>query len=269
MTDSAPTKTAIITGASSGIGRGISLRFAEMGINVVMTYHKNAEGINDTMEQVCARCAQHGTTPPQMLAVQCDVSDKTEIERLIGHTQEHIGDFDILINNAGIQKECPSHEVTLNDFMSVINTNLVGTFLCTQQAILHFLCANKPGHIINISSVHQLISKPGFASYAASKGAIQQLTRTLALEYSDNNIRINSIAPGAIETPINKDWTNDPEKYATVASHIPVNRVGKPRDIAGVAAFLISDDAAYMTGQTLYVDGGLTLYPSFEENWSS
>ncbi len=147
--------------------------------------------------------------------------------------------------------------------------NLRGSFLCAREAIRHFLAEGKPGSIVNISSVHQLIPKPGYLGYSASKGGMQNLTRTLALEYAGRDIRVNGIGPGATVTPINRAWIDDPEKRRQVEEHIPMQRAGDSDEMAGVTAFLASDDAAYITGQTIFVDGGLTLYPSFLTPWSS
>ena len=152
---------------------------------------------------------------------------------------------------------------------NVLDLNLRGAFLCAQGAVRHFLERGDGGAIVNVSSVHQLIPKPRFAGYSVSKGGMQNLTRTLALEYASRGIRVNGIGPGATITPINRSWIDDPVKRAAVESHIPMRRAGDSEEMAAVTAFLLSDDAAYITGQTLFVDGGLTLFPSFETTWSS
>jgi glucose 1-dehydrogenase len=151
----------------------------------------------------------------------------------------------------------------------VLGVNLRGAFLCAREAIKHFLAQNKPGAIVNVSSVHQIIPKPRFLSYSVSKGGMQNLTHTLALEYAGRGIRVNGIGPGATVTPINRAWIDDPEKRAMVESHIPMGRAGTAEEMAAVTVFLCSDEAAYITGQTLFVDGGLTLYPDFRTAWSS
>ena len=151
----------------------------------------------------------------------------------------------------------------------MIATNLTGAFLCAQHAIRHWLSNDKPGGIVNVSSVHEIIPKPSFVGYSASKGGLGNLTRTLALEYAGNGIRVNAVGPGATITPINKSWINDRGKRAIVESHIPMGRSGTSEEMAAATAFLASDEAAYITGQTLYVDGGLTLYPEFGVAWSS
>jgi len=154
-------------------------------------------------------------------------------------------------------------------FDKVLNINMRGAFMCAREAIKHFLAMNKPGAIVNISSVHQLIPKPKYVGYSASKGAMQNLTRTLALEYAGHGIRVNAVGPGATVTPINRAWIDDPMKREMVTSHIPLGRAGSAEEMAAAVAFLCSDEAAYITGQTLYVDGGLTLFGDFRTAWSS
>jgi glucose 1-dehydrogenase len=151
----------------------------------------------------------------------------------------------------------------------VLAVNLRGAFLCAREALKRFLDSGTPGSILNVSSVHQVIPKPEYLGYSVSKGGMQNLTRTLALEYAGRNIRVNGVGPGATITPINRAWVDDPTKRAMVEQHIPMRRAGDAEEMAAVTAFLLSDDAAYITGQTLFVDGGLTLYPSFETTWSS
>ena len=188
---------------------------------------------------------------------------------MVAETVERLGGLDVLVNNAGIQISSPSEELSSDDFDKVIAVNLRGSFICAREAIRHFLAERKAGVIVNVSSVHQIIPKPDYVGYSASKGGMQNLTRTLALEYADRGIRVNGIGPGATVTPINRAWVDDPEKRTEVERHIPMKRAGDADEMAGVTAFLASDDAAYVTGQTLFVDGGLTLYPSFATPWSS
>ena len=176
---------------------------------------------------------------------------------------------DVLVNNAGIQISRPTEELSAADFDKVLAVNLRGAFMCAREAIKHFLDADKPGSIINISSVHQRIPKPSYLGYSVSKGGMQNLTTTLALEFAGRGIRVNSIGPGATITPINRAWVDDPVKAEQVTSHIPMPRPGSADEMAGVTCFLASDDAAYITGQTIFVDGGLTLYADFREPWSS
>jgi glucose 1-dehydrogenase len=179
------------------------------------------------------------------------------------------GTLDILINNAGIQIPADSHEMTVQQFDRVLNTNLRGAFMCAQRAVQTFLSEGKPGSIVNISSVHQEIPKPRFLGYSVSKGGMQNLTRTLALEYAGRGIRVNAVGPGATVTPINRSWIDDPEKRAMVESHIPMGRAGTSDEMAETVAFLSSDLGGYITGQTIFVDGGLTLFPDFRTSWSS
>jgi glucose 1-dehydrogenase len=175
----------------------------------------------------------------------------------------------VLVNNAGIQISRPSEELSSADFDRVLAVNLRGSFLCARQAIRHFLDEEKGGSIINVSSVHQIIPKPNYLGYSTSKGGMQNLTRTLALEYADRGVRVNAIGPGATVTPINRAWIDDPVKRQAVEDHIPMKRAGGADEMGGVACFLASDLAAYITGQTIFVDGGLTLFPSFATPWSS
>jgi glucose 1-dehydrogenase len=201
--------------------------------------------------------------------VQADVAQADQVNRMVDQVVEKLGGLDILVNNAGIQVPADSHEMTLEAFDRVLAVNLRGAFVAAQAAIRYFLAENKPGVIINISSVHQIIPKPRFVGYAVSKGGMQNMTRTLALEYAGRGIRVNAIGPGATITPINRAWVDDPEKAAEVLAHIPMARAGTSEEMAAVTAFLASEEAAYITGQTLYVDGGLTLYPDFRTAWSS
>ncbi len=203
------------------------------------------------------------------ITVRADVSQEEQVVVMFKAVQEQIGPLDILINNAGFQIPGNSHEITIDQFDRVIGVNLRGAYICAREAIKQFLAANKPGVIINISSVHQEIPKPRFIGYSVSKGGMQNLTRTLALEYAGKGIRVNAVGPGATITPINRAWVDDPDKRSMVESHIPLGRAGTSEEMAGVVAFLSSDDAAYITGQTLFVDGGLTLYPDFRMAWSS
>jgi glucose 1-dehydrogenase len=182
---------------------------------------------------------------------------------------DEYGRIDILVNNAGIQVPADSHAMRVEDFDRVVAVNLRGSFLCAQQAIRHWIEKDTPGSIVNVSSVHQLIPKPRFVGYSVSKGGMQNLTRTLALEYAAHGIRVNAIGPGATVTPINRAWIEDPEKRRLVEEHIPMRRAGDSEEMAAMVAFLCSDETRYVTGQTVFVDGGLTLYPSFETAWSS
>jgi len=180
---------------------------------------------------------------------------------------DEFGRLDILINNAGIQRVAASHEIGMVD--RVLGVNVRGPFLCTREAIRHFLSRPGGGVILNNSSVHETIPKPKYLPYSVSKGALENMTRTLALEYAGRGIRVNSVGPGAVVTPMNRAWIDDPQARGEVESHIPIGRAACPEEIASVFAFLASDDASYVTGQTIYACGGLTLYPEFRTAWSS
>ena len=262
-------KNVLVTGGSSGIGQAIAVRFAESGANVAINYLTTPDEARDTEDQVHAcvhRVRQEGVRD---VLVQGDVSDEDDVVRMVGEAAAGLGGLDVLINNAGIQISKPSDELTSREFDKVLAVNLRGSFLCAREAIKGFLAEEKPGVIVNVSSVHQLIPKPDYLGYSCSKGGMMNLTRTLALEYAERGIRVNGIGPGATITPINSAWIDDPVKKEQVESHIPMRRAGTADEMGGVACFLASDDAAYITGQTIFVDGGLTLFPSFREPWSS
>lgn len=263
-------KNALITGATSGIGQVIAIRLAQEGCNIAINYRRNIEDAENTedmaMEKACGDISNCGV---KSLPVKGDVSKEEDIINMVNTVVQEFGSLDILINNAGIQKECASHELKTEDFDSVLGVNLRGSFLCARETIKHLLSQNRSGVIINISSVHEIIPRPFYLSYSISKGGMENMTKTLALEYANKGIRINGVAPGATITPINEEWVNDPEKKAVVESHIPMSRAGTSEEMAAAVAFLASDEAAYITGQTLFVDGGLTLYADFREAWSA
>jgi glucose 1-dehydrogenase len=262
-------KNALVTGGSSGIGQAIAVRFAEYGANVAINYLRQPEEAAGTEEQVQACVHKVRREGVRDVLVQGDVSSEDDVVHMVADAVEGLGGIDVLVNNAGIQISRPTEELSSDDFDRVLAVNLRGAFMCAREAIRHFLAADKPGSIVNISSVHQLIPKPGYLGYSASKGGMQNLTRTLALEYAGRGIRVNGIGPGATVTPINRAWIDDPDKRRQVEEHIPMRRAGDADEMAGVTAFLASDDAAYITGQTIFVDGGLTLFPSFLTPWSS
>jgi glucose 1-dehydrogenase len=266
-------KVAVVTGGSSGIGQAIAIRLGEEGVNVAINYVGPVEGAEATKEAIehgvdlCMKKMSEGGTRP--ILVRADVSDEHDVGQMFDRVLEEYGRIDFLINNAGIQIAADSDQLPVAAFDKVLAVNLRGAFLCAQQAVRHLLQAERPGVIVNVSSVHQLIPKPRFLGYSVSKGGMQNLTRTLALEYAAHGIRVNGIGPGATVTPINRSWIDDPMKRAMVESHIPMRRAGDAEEMAAATAFLCSDEAAYITGQTLFIDGGLTLYPSFETTWSS
>ncbi len=203
--------------------------------------------------------------------MRADVSDEDEVRALVDRAAAELGSVDVLVNNAGIQIASPSHEIATEDFDGVPAINLRGAFLCAREVIRRWVAIDdreRRGCIVDVSSVHELIPRPQFLSYSMSKGGMMNLTRTPALEWAADGIRVNAIGPGATVTPINRAWIDEPDKRAAVEDHIPLGRAGTPEQMAGVACFLASDEAAYVTGQTLFVDGGLTLYPAFREPWS-
>jgi glucose 1-dehydrogenase len=262
-------KVILVTGGTSGIGQAIAVRFAQHGANVAINYRRRAEDARDTERQIRACAGRIREEGGRDFLVPGDVANEGDVLEMFEATISELGGLDVLVNNAGIQISRHSEELTSEDFDAVLAVNVRGAFLCARQAIRHFLEQRKPGVIINVSSVHQLIPKPSYLGYSVSKGGMQNLTRTLALEYAARDIRVNGIGPGATVTPINRGWVEDPVKREMVESHIPMRRAGTAAEMGAVACFLASDDAAYITGQTIFVDGGLTLFPSFSEPWSS
>jgi glucose 1-dehydrogenase len=261
-------KNVLVTGATSGIGQAIAAYFAKEGANVALNYRNNLEKLEDTKELIAQMCSQVKDCGGREIPVEGDVSEEADIIRMYNEVIEKLGSLDILINNAGIQTATPSHQLETSDFDQVIQVNLRGAYLCAREAIKHFLVRGNGGIIINVSSVHEIIPRPQYVSYSMSKGAMENMTKTLALEYAAQGIRVNAIAPGATATPIN-NWSNNQQKKAEIESHIPMGRVGTSEEMAAITAFLASDEAAYITGQTLFVDGGLTLYADFRTPWSA
>ncbi len=262
-------KRALITGASSGIGRAIAIRFAREGAHVAINYRSQPDEAEITRQHAVAAAQDAGHADVKAVVIGADVAEEAQIKKMFGETLSALGGLDILVNNAGIQKACESDQIDIVDYDRVMNTNLRGTFICAREALKHFLTHNVKGVIVNNSSVHEIIPKPLYLPYSLSKGGMENLTRTLGLEYAGRGIRVNAVGPGAIVTPINNAWINDPVKSAEVCSHIPMGRPGEADEIAGVFAFLASDEASYITGQTIFACGGLTLFPEFRTGWSS
>lgn len=258
-------RVAIITGASSGIGQGIATQLGKAGIKIMVNYHSDEGGAITTKEQIIKDGGEAEIC-------QADISQEEEVKGLFEHCLKTFGTPDILICNAGIQKDAPLVEMSLDDWNAVINTNLTGHFICTREAAKLFLAEKDKrnsrksiGNIIFISSVHERIPWAKRSNYAASKGGMGQFMRSVAQELAPDRIRVNSISPGAIKTDINREEWESEEGKKEMKKKIPYQRIGVPEDIAKAALWLISDDADYVTGATLYVDGGMTLYPSFLE----
>ncbi|MGJ3250044.1 MAG: glucose 1-dehydrogenase [Elainellaceae cyanobacterium] len=243
-------QVALVTGGSGGIGQGISIRLAEEGADVVINYRSDLEEAQETKEKVEA-AGRSG------LIVQADLSKMEDIQRLVADSIQHFGKLDILINNAGVEKSASFWEVTEKDYDIVMNVNLKGAFFAAQALVKHLIETERPGRIINISSVHEELPFPHFTPYCASKGGMKMMMRNMAVELGSYGITVNNVAPGAIETPINTQLLNNPEKLNALLKNIPLNRLGQPHDVAALVAFLASPDASYITGSTLYVDGGL------------
>lgn len=262
-------KRVLITGASRGIGRAVAIRFAGEGATVAINYNGSEDEAEEVLKLARDASSQSSADQPQHFIVQADVASEAAVNDMFAAMDVKLGGIDILVNNAGIQIEAASHEAPAQDIEKVLGVNLNGAVFCSQAAIRRFLSQKSGGVILNCSSVHEIIPKPHYLSYSLSKGAMGNLTRTLALEYAEYGIRVNGVAPGATVTDINSSWTDDPKARSKVESHIPLGRAAQPEEIAAAFLFLASNEAAYITGQTLYVCGGLTLYNDFRENWSS
>jgi glucose 1-dehydrogenase len=243
----------LVTGSSKGIGRGIAIRLAQEGADVVINYNSDPRGAEEALAEVRA-LGRRGA------AIRANLGTVGEVRDLVAQSADALGGLDVLVNNAGIEKHAPFWEVTENDFDAVLNVNLKGVFFATQAFVQQCRDGGRPGKIINVSSVHEELAFPNFAAYCASKGGVRMLTRTLAVELGPLGITINSIAPGAIETPINTKLLNDPVKLQSLVRQIPLSRLGKPNDVAGLAVFLASSDSDYVTGTTYLIDGGLTVF---------
>ena len=257
-------RVALVTGGDSGIGRAVSIAYARAGARVVVNYNSNQEKADEVVEAIAAAGGQ-------ARAVQGNTADEDNVKRLFAETADAFGGIDILVANAGVQKDAPIAEMSLADWQKVIDVNLTGQFLCAREAVRRFRQQGNRGHmrangvILCMSSVHEIIPWAGHANYAASKGGIAMLMRTLAQEVAGDRIRVNGIAPGAIRTPINEDATEG-EAGKKLLELIPYGRIGDPEDVAALALFMASDVADYMTGASVLIDGGMSLYPGFEDN---
>jgi len=249
-------RKALVTGASSGIGEATAERLGREGANVCVNYY--SEGERDDAERVVAAVEKAGGVA---IAVQADVGDEDGVRRMVARVAGELGGLDLLVNNAGIEKQVPLLEMSLDDWSAVLRTNLTGAFLCLREAG-KVMAEGGGGVVVNISSVHEFIPWPGFAHYCASKGGLKLLMETAARELAPK-IRVVNIAPGAIVTPINKFVLDDPEAEHAVEEEIPLGRMGSAEEIAAAVAWVASEQAGYVTGTTLVVDGGMSLYPKF------
>jgi glucose 1-dehydrogenase len=257
---------ALVTGANSGIGEGVAKALAEAGARVAVNYVSGPE----QAERVVSEIRRAGN---QAHAIRADVSREAEVEAMFGQIVDMWGSVDIVVNNAGLQRDAPLHEMTLEQWKFVLDVNLTGQFLCSRAAVREFLrrgvqpeLSVAAGKLICMSSVHDVIPWAGHANYAASKGGVSMLMKTMAQELAQHRIRVNAISPGAIKTPINRDAWSTPQAEAMLLRLIPHGRVGETHDIAQAAVWLASDLSDYVNGATLYVDGGMTLYPEFRGN---
>ncbi len=259
-------QSVLVTGANSGIGLAVAVAMGNDGANVVVNYITHPE----VAEEVVQTIKKNGG---DAIALRADVSKEDEVVNMFQQMFEHYGTIDILVNNAGLQKDAAFENMTLADWQLVINVNLTGQFLCAREAVKEFLRRGvvaersaAAGKIICMSSVHEVIPWAGHVNYAASKGGIKLMMESMAQELAPKKIRINSIAPGAIQTPINRPAWETPEALQKLLTLIPYKRVGRPEDIGKVAVWLASDEADYITGTTIFVDGGMLLYPGFSTN---
>jgi glucose 1-dehydrogenase len=257
-------QTALVTGANSGIGRAIATALGSAGANVVINYVHREDAARETLEEV-QLCGGRA------IAIAADVGNEQQVRDMFERTLGEFGSLDILVNNAGLQKDAPFHEMTTAQWDTVMNVNLRGQFLCTREAVRIFIkqgirkaVSCSAGKIICISSVHDVIPWAGHVNYAASKGGVMLMMKSVAQEVAPLGIRVNSICPGAVRTPINTEAWSTPQAYNSLMKLIPYKRIGEPVELGRASVWLASDDSDYITGASLYVDGGMTLYPGFE-----
>lgn len=259
-------QSALVTGASSGIGTSVALALAEAGANVVVNYNSSEEEAKQVVREIESKGGK-------AIAVKANVGKEDEVLKMFDAMFKEFGTIDILVNNAGFQKDGAFHTMTLEDWEDVINVNLTGQFLCAREATKEFMRRGiieersvAAGKIICMSSVHEIIPWAGHVNYAVSKGGIMMLMKTIAQELGPHKIRVNSIAPGAIQTPINEEVWSNQESHKKLLELIPYGRIGKPEEVGKLAVWLASDESDYITGATIFIDGGMTLYPGFADN---
>lgn len=259
-------QSALVTGADSGIGKGVALALAQAGARVLINYAHNQAAAEQTTGEIKA-------IGGEAFAYQADVSYEGEVQAMFAELYKRYGTIDILVNNAGLQKDSKFVDMTLDQWQTVININLTGQFLCSREAAREFIRrgvieerSRAAGKIICMSSVHEVIPWGGHVNYAASKGGIMMLMKSMAQELAPHKIRVVSIGPGAIQTPINHTAWETPDALNKLLTLVPYNRIGQPEDIGKLAAWLASDEADYITGTTIFMDGGMTLYPGFADN---
>jgi len=244
-------RAAVVTGGDTGIGKAIALAFAREGARVAIDYVGDAA----PARALVARIEADGG---KAIAVEADVSVPADAEALIAAAVRAFGGIDVLVNNAGIEKELPFLETPFETYAKIVAVNLGGTWLCSRAAAREMVRSERGGRILNISSVHEDLAMPGNAAYCASKGGVRMLMRTLAVELAPHGITVNNIAPGAVDTPMDAALKRDAKELAALRAEIPLGRMGKPEEIANLAVFLVSDEAAYITGSTSFIDGGMT-----------
>lgn len=265
-------KVIVVTGSSSGIGKACAVYFGQLGAKVVVNYSSNADAAGEVLDEI-KKSGGEG------IIVKADVSREEEVKALFNETISKYGRLDVLVSNAGLQQDSSFLEMTLQQWQKVIDVNLTGQFLCCREAARQFVAQEKAaskeevdhselsiGKIILMSSVHDIIPWAGHVNYAASKGGIMMLMKSISQELAPHKIRVNSVSPGAIKTTINKEVWSDPEKYKSLLQLIPYKRIGTPLDVAKAVAWLASDESDYINGETMYIDGGMTLYPEFADN---
>lgn len=259
-------QVALVTGADSGIGKSVAIAMAQAGARVIINHVDAHQVAQQTVDEINAN-------GDEAYAIHADVSDEEEVRAMFAEACDRYGTIDILVNNAGLQRDSKFVDMSLEQWNTVININLTGQFLCSREAAKEFIRrgvvkgrSTAAGKIICMSSVHQVIPWAGHVNYAASKGGIDMLMKSMAQELAPHKIRVVGICPGAIQTPINKSAWNTPEALNKLLTLIPYNRIGEPEDIAKLAVWLMSDEADYITGTSVFIDGGMTLYPGFADN---